>query len=382
MGLLKWLKSKFTSTATPAGATASATDTEFSAEIVRVTSIAAHPNADRLQIAKFEMAGSGESAYEVVIQKNEFRPGQLASYLSVDCVLPLSCPAFTFLGTRLDGAGRAHFRLRAARLRGVFSQGLLVPAPEGFEFGASVARHFGVTYHQEPVKGGPLQPSAKRARREPFAQYSVDSLKKLPRLFESGEQVCITEKIHGTNFRFGWVRRKILGVPLGWRFVVGSHRTIRGDGRPCFYEGGDLYLQAAHRMDLANATKRWRGLAFYGELYGHTYSGEKIQDLTYGTAPQDGPRLAIFDIKNLADNEWEDAWARFDICLEAGLEHVPILNACTGWLPELAADHGEGRVSDLDRKTVREGVVIESLTGPRRKAKYVSQSYLLRKVAP
>src|SRR5690242_2187618 len=105
------------------------TDTEFSAEVVVIHKVQPHPNADRLEIATFEMKGSGPSSYEVVVGKDEFRPGDLASYFSVDCVLPTDHPSFAFLKQRADGANKTHFRLKAARLRGVFSQGLLVPAP-------------------------------------------------------------------------------------------------------------------------------------------------------------------------------------------------------------------------------------------------------------
>ncbi len=374
----KKLKSIFSRSVKSVAEVSSRTDTEFTAEIVRVTQLLPHPNADRLEIARFEMKGLGETSYEVVIQKGTMAPGDLVAYFSVDCVVPTSHPDFKFLTERKDGAGKAHYRLRAARLRGVYSQGLLVPAGNFLQYGDNVAALFGVTYHN-PIGSFTLTetgtPKYKQPKVQPCPVYGVDSLKKMPRLFGEGEQVCITEKIHGCNFRFGWVRRKVLGVPLGWKFVVGSHRTMR--------TGNDLWTQAADRMNLKAISAKCKGLMFYGELYGHTYDGEKIQDLTYGTAPQDGPSLAIFDVRHMGEGYWLDAWDRFDLCVDLHLEHVPVLNACISWTTNLAELMVEPKLgfgtSTLDSRTVREGVVVEALQGTRRKAKYVSEAYLMRK---
>ncbi len=358
----------------------SATDTEFTAEVVRITEILPHPNADRLEIAKFELKASGPCSYEVVTQKGTTKPGDLMAYFSVDCVLPTAHPEFAFLTTRLDGAGKTHYRLRAARLRGVFSQGLLVPAPSGKSFGEGVANDFGVTYHRDPepvVGGGAHVPS--RPRPQVFPVYGVDSLKKVPRLFEEGEPVVVTEKIHGTNFRFGWVRRKFLGIPFGWKFVVGSHRVIKGENKGGDYYGEDVWMQAAEKMDLANKTRDYKGYVFYGELYGYTYSGSKIQDLTYGRKPEDGPGLACFDIRK-PNGAWATPQERGEVMGAVGLPAVPCIAWEETFCPTWAKNLAEGK-SRFNPDQIREGVVIESMYGPRRKAKYVGEGYLTRKEA-
>jgi RNA ligase (TIGR02306 family) len=358
--------------------TSTSTDTEFTAEVVRITQVLPHPNADRLEILRFEMKGIGETAYEVVSQKGQFSVGDLATYFSVDCLLPTSHPDFAFLKGRMDGAGKEIFRLRAARLRGVFSQGLLVPCPRGLDFGAAAAEHFGVTYYRAPEPegmGGGAVPS-KRPIPQPFPVYGVDSLKKCPRLFEEGEPVVVTEKIHGTNFRFGWVRRRFLGIPCGWKFVVGSHRVIKGDRQKGFY-GEDVWQDAAEKMDLARKTRDYKGYTFYGELYGYTYSGKKIQDLTYGRKPEDGPGLACFDIRK-PNGEWMTADERTWALADCELPWPPAIawreTFCSTWAKNIA----EG-TSYLAPDQIREGVVIESVQGPRRKAKYVGEGYLTRK---
>ncbi len=354
------------------------TSTEFTAEVVKVTRVLPHPNADRLEILRFEMAKLGETTYEVVSQKGTFKVGDLAAYFSVDCLLPTSHPDFSFLTTRLDGAGKDIYRLKAARLRGVFSQGLLVPCPSGKNFGDPVADDYGVTYYQPPERGSAFTPAGtKPSKKQPFPIYGVDSLKKLPRLFEENEPVFITEKIHGTNFRFGWVRRKVLGIPFGWKFMVGSHRTIKEPGAGSYY-GDDLYTDAAKAMDLAEKVKLYKGHTFYGELYGYTYGGAKIQDLTYGRKPEDGPGLVIFDVLD-KDGKYFDPYTRINLCADVDLNHVPVLGTFPFDLDDVKAQ-SDGQ-SHLAPKQLREGVVVENLNGVRRKAKFVGQGYLLRKEA-
>lgn len=370
------------------------TDTEFTAEIVRITEISPHVNADRLEIARFELKGSGESSYEVVIQKGSFKAGDLAGYFSVDCILPLSHPDFSFLKDRLDGAGKTLYRLRAARLRGVFSQGLLVPVVNG-DFGERIAERYGVTYHREPEPEErlPAQPS-RRPRVQPLQIYEINSLKKVPHLFEPGEQVVITEKIHGCNFRFGWVPRAFLGVPLGYKFVVGSHRMIKGDNKPGFY-GEDVWLRAAMEMNLKKKTKPFKGYAFYGELYGYTYTGKAIQDLTYGRDPKAGPGLACFDIQEIGGH-WLTPFERRAMLADAELPEVPVLYAGP-YIDDLSFPSAPARLAEGESMLhlgwpnklamsgdaiIREGCVVEGVHVQRKKAKYVGQGYLLRKELP
>jgi hypothetical protein len=264
----------------------------------------------------------------------------------------------------------------------VYSQGLLVPAPDTHAFGDRVDQTFGVTYHRPPEpgeNGTSVHTQVGRARRQPVPVYSVDSLKKLPRLFEDGQPVVVTEKIHGTNVRFGWIPRKVFGVRFGWKFVVGSHRVMKDGAAGGFYKE-DLWTSAAQRFRLAQRTELVKGLVFYGELYGFTQSGQAIQKgYTYGRTPESGPGLVIFDVKKLSGDEYLSYPDRKRLVDGLGLEHAPVLRA-TVWDEQLL-ELAEGR-STLHAGTQREGVVVESWgADPRKKAKYVGQGYLLAKEA-
>lgn len=364
----------------------SKTDTEFTAEVVRILLVKPHANADRLEIAQFELKESGPSSYEVVIQKGAYVPGDLAAYFSVDTVLPTSHSEFAFL--KQPGSNKELHRLRAAKLRGVFSQGLLVDVPDGFAFGDSVVEHFGVTYHRTAIEEdrGPTPPTPAKATAittQAMPVYGVASLKKLPTLFADGEPVAVTEKIHGCNFRFGWMSRRIFGIPFGYTFVVGSHRALKGKhskGTEGYYKE-DLWYEAAKGMDLARRTKAYKGYTFYGELYGHTYSGKPIQDLTYGRKPDDGPALAVFDVL-LPGEKWAGHFHRKAVLADLDLPGVPVLHDRTEFGVNVFDAVAPGLRSTLDAQTIREGIVVEShVADCRKKAKYVGEDYLMRKGA-
>jgi RNA ligase (TIGR02306 family) len=362
--------------------------TEAMAEVVRIHSIEPHGNADKLEIARFETRQFGLAGYEVVVQRGQFKPGDLACYYSVDCIVPIDGP-FKFLGTRLDGAGKTHYRLRAARLRGKYSQGLLIPyfEVEGEHgklngFGQKLWLHNGVTYHQSPEPGQPTQVGEvkHKAKPQPFPIYGVSSLRKDPQLLEGAAKLFVTEKIHGCNYRFGWVRRRIAGVPVGWKFVVGSHRCIKGDGSGGYY-GEDVFTEFATRNNLAERTKAYPGYTFYGELYGHTYGGKRIQDLTYGRDASAGPGLALFDV--LTPTGYLEPEPRYDLFDKLRLPGVPIVSLPSG--PDSAAvdlsSLAEGH-SLVYSPQIREGIVVESVgLAPRVKAKLVGEGYYLRKEA-
>lgn len=341
------------------------TNTEFCAEVVRILNILPHSNADKLELAHFEMS-TGPASYEVVVQKGTYKIGDLAAYLSVDCLVPVSHPQFAFL----KKGDATHHRLRAARLRGVFSQGLLVAAPARARLGDSVAEAYGVTYHgagEEQLEPGVKTKPSSAPQCLPI--YGVESLKKSPNLFSEGETVAITEKIHGCNFRFGWVRKRVMGVRVGWRFVVGSHRTMKDTDTE---HTNDLWLEVAHRKGLASRTRNYKGLAFYAEIFGMTEGGKKIQDLTYGLTT---PAFMVFDVRR-QDGSWLAFQERCDLLNDLGMQHVPVIEI-GGWSRNMTA-LAEGK-SKVAPEQIREGIVVESIEGPRRKAKYVGQGYLLRK---
>ncbi|MCY3849845.1 MAG: hypothetical protein OXF75_03455 [Acidimicrobiaceae bacterium] len=88
----------------------------FECPVVTVA-IEEHPNADRLEVAVVD-------GWRVVVASGAFTDGDAAVYIPEASILP--GPLIAELG--LDGrlAGPSHNRVKALRLRGELSQGLLV----------------------------------------------------------------------------------------------------------------------------------------------------------------------------------------------------------------------------------------------------------------
>lgn len=87
-----------------------------------IDKILPHNNADSLELA---MIGG----WQVVVRKGEYYEGQQVFYAEIDSMIPLDRNYFKFLASRgvkvVDG--KEYHKLRTAKLRGEYSQGLIFP---------------------------------------------------------------------------------------------------------------------------------------------------------------------------------------------------------------------------------------------------------------
>lgn len=114
------------------------------ASIESISEIVPHPNADRLELAKV-------LGWQVIIRKGEFAPGDKAVLVVIDTILPVA-PWSEFLRK-----GDKPIRLNTIKLRGEYSQGLLLPLtvlPEcvrGWQVGADVGAELGVKKYEKEL---------------------------------------------------------------------------------------------------------------------------------------------------------------------------------------------------------------------------------------
>jgi RNA ligase (TIGR02306 family) len=147
-----------------------------------------HPNADTLSIVKVWN-------YTVVVRTSDWEGKTKAAYIAPDNLVPIEKPEFSFLNSP---------RIKTKRLRGVMSQGILVPVPDEFPIGKDVTEYFGVTRYVSPVdmeiggdviSGPPNKPE----------KYDLQSWYKYGSVLESicdKDFIVITEKVDGTNASF------------------------------------------------------------------------------------------------------------------------------------------------------------------------------------
>lgn len=304
---------------------------EFKVRVVRLGPIVKHPNADTLSYTDI----GGPGGYRVILRTGEYVEGQLAVYVPVTAAVPADDPRWSFLVKQ--GSTKTHVEIEAKRLRQVFSMGILTAADPSWEEGREVATELRITRveeteHDSPQGGGGDGDFAPDPGVMPV--YGVSALRAYPNVLQPGEEVSITEKLHGQNARFCF---------SGGALHVGSRNRWKDAG------GQSVWAQAAQRLGLEERL-RGLGVGIYGELYGN------VAGMRYdATADQHGLRL--FDAINLATREYLDVDDFLAMARGIDLPTVPVLYRGP-WNPEILRALADGP-STLAPKHVREGFVVK-----------------------
>lgn len=342
----------------------------FVVPVVKIERIEKHPNADALSITECE-------GCPVILKTTDFQVGDLAVYVPVEAVVPLSNPAFAFLGTK---EGQEAARIKAKKLRGIFSMGLLVPLAvlkDHHKFsemveGVDVSDLLGIVKYVEPERHAPNMKLGGTQREKDSSTapiYDIENYRKYKKGFVEGEEVVVTEKIHGCNGRF--VFRTGTGEETP-RLFVGSRNFFNKE------TPDNVWWKVArkHGLEEKLAHPAMEGKVLYGEVYG------QVQDLKYGTTQEDPLRFAAFDIFDPKTGRYLDYCQFEGICTFLDIPMVPIL-FWGPYKPEVIEPLALGNSSIADQ--IKEGFVIKPTTerwDPRVGRfilKLVGEQYLLRK---
>lgn len=344
----------------------------FAVEIVQLDAVLPHPNADLLELAQI-------GGYRAVVGKGLHQAGDLVAYIPEEALLPVDLvEEFGYAG-KLSGPLKN--RVKAIRLRGELSQGLVIPwrkaanacvnrgtmpELENIYVGLDITEKLGITKYEQPIPAN----MAGRARPRPnwFPTYTnIENIKRDPRIFTPGELVILTEKIHGTNFG--------VGMTSGEREMLVSSRRLVLER-----EETNLYWRAAIQYELDKFLNHLLDVTLgsnvivWGEIY-----GAGIQNLAYGGDP--GALLyRVFDIQ--VQGQFLDFAEVRTHCFAAGIETVPILWAGP-FSQEKLEEHTNGTTTVGGTHT-REGVVVKPQTegwyrNGRKIAKSIAEAYLLDK---
>jgi len=369
---------------------------ELKVEIVKISDIQVHPNADRMDLAFV-------GGYQVCVQKDSFREGDLAVYIPIDSILPTSLEMLIF-GPDSKVKLKNH-RVKTIKLRGAVSQGMIIPLTLAAQYpgcfnmlavakeGLDMTEALNILKYQPPIKNQPnqMQAKAKRHMHPAFTKYtSIDHLKKYWDAFEEGEQVIGTEKLHGTNFRAGWVPfvprtwvqklKNIFGLNRKWEFVYGSHNVQLMDGGEKTKDAfaGNVYKRIVDEHDLAY--KIDFGHLWYGEIVGHGI--QTGYDYSYKNGMVD---VFFMDVKDSVTQKYlnfEDACEYVEL---EGESMVPYSLWTFNKDEILKLLNNPDATSEVDKMTKPiEGFVIrpvyeKKFYGGRLILKVLSDEYLLRK---
>jgi RNA ligase (TIGR02306 family) len=346
--------------------------------VVKVTAIdevKPHPNADRLDLTTV-------GGWQCVVPKGQYAAGERVVYFPPDTVLPQSWTdrfGVTQYASRIKDAETPLYRIRCAKLRGEPSFGLVVKAaeylPDAAE-GDDAASFFEATKYEPPVRTNAGDVAADHAL---FPKYTdIENLRNYSDVFEGGETVFVTEKIHGTNCRVGicegeWMagskalrRKRPGGTPEG--DTAAGEDGLKPLASNTYWFPWTLEPVRALLTSLA---EKHGQVVLYGEVY-----GRGVQSFDYG---QKGIGFRAFDL--LVDGRFLNP-TEFDRATQQyGVESVPWLGSGP-YSQEWVAELSKGR-STIGGQHVREGVVVrpaEERHDPRVGRvvlKYPSDAYLL-----
>lgn len=342
----------------------------FDVVVRALDAVEPHPNADRLELAAI-------GGYRAVVAKGQFEQGELVAYIPEAAVLPAELIASMGLEGKL--AGSNHNRVHAVRLRGALSQGLVLKAQPDWTEGQSVMAELAIEKF-EPEIPEELKGAAYVLEREEGLTFDLDNIKAFPHVFEEGENVVFTEKIHGVFLAVGAHPTDSNPRHFKNRAWVGSKGLFAG--RMAFDHSVDnpnVYVRTAmahnlytHVMNLA--TQYNRTVFILGEAF-----GAGVQDLGYGGSNQFRVFSIVVDGAFVGDVELDTLVAQM------GLLRAPVVYRGP-FSHEVLKLHTAGKESVSGNALhVREGVVVTPVVERidaqlgRVALKSVSDEYLLRK---
>lgn len=322
-------------------------------EVCKIEKVRPHGNANALALAQIK-------GWQCVIPKGRNEPGDLVTYIPIDAVIPAEHSDRWGITKYLSNG-----RVRCARLRGEPSFGVIVDREDkAWAEGLDVQDYYGITKYIPPVKIGAGDAAPSHSL---FIEYTdVENLRNFPEVFAEGEEVVVTEKIHGTNCRLGLIEGE---------WMAGS-MSVRRQRPEDFSQS--LYWQPMALPDvqelLSHLGETHRQVILFGEVF-----GSKVQNLNYGQVGTLGFRA--FDV--LADGKYLNADDFAVLCAQYEVLAVPVLYRGPYRLDTVKA-LSEGPTT-LSADHIREGVVVRPVierTDPklgRVCLKYIGDPYLFAK---
>jgi RNA ligase (TIGR02306 family) len=368
---------------------------DWNPQIVKIEKVEKHPDADALDIAT--VLGD----YPVIVKRDEYKEGDLAGYIPIDSIVPdtdqfyFLCPKLyqkfedangqiqhTQLGPKFAiGAVPEKYRIiKAKKLRGRYSQGMLVSVPnigttEIFTPGESIVNMWVPElkkWEEEQEENIPAVKSrganaapAPKGWAVPY--YDLESVRKYLSCLEGEQDVILTEKLNGSNSAF---------VFDGDKLVIKSRNFYKK------FDPEDMWVDLAIRYNLEEKLSKYPMIVLFGECI------NQVKNFRYSANIIDGKLITKFycfdayDVKKMRYLDYDDFKFIVD---DLGLDASPILYRGPWTTKEEMYKFAEG-MSNLNPKVIREGWVLslgkerfEPKLNSRLKLKLISEAYNLSK---
>ena len=226
--------------------------------VAKISEIREIPGADNIEQGVI-------GGWNCIIKKGEYEVDDLVVVATTDAVIPQELSDAMNVTNYL----RKGQRVRTVKLRGVYSECLIIPLtfaekvthPKAkWAEGTDMMELFKIYKYEPPVVQVQLSSGRKiRYQKNPnfHVYYKFPNLKNVPHMFTGEDEVQITRKMHGTNARYGIVRKlklslwdrvkKFLRLADEWieyEYVYGSHNVEKGSDSQGFYDS-DVWMEVA-----------------------------------------------------------------------------------------------------------------------------------------
>ena len=329
----------------------------FCVQVMKINDIQPIPKADNIEIVSIQ-------DFKSVVKKGVFKVNDHVAYIPESSIVPSNILEELNLVGKLAGSNKN--RVKAMRLRGIMSQGLVYPAKADWTLGQDVTELLQITKY-EPVIPAVFGGEANR-HEEISLNFDIENIKRYPETFQTGEEVVFTEKIHGTFIAVGLVQEKYRkeDMPEGKLFI--SSKGIAKQGlyfKDVEKNSKNVYINAAKKYNLGhflenikeNLTGRpnrlWNAaltetIWVMGEVFG-------VQNLKYGVNSGDASFRA-FAIKVGREYVSRDIFE--SICNYNQIDFAPVLYRGP-FNKEVLAQYTDGKETISGKELhIREGVII------------------------
>jgi RNA ligase (TIGR02306 family) len=330
------------------------------------------------------------NGWNAITKKGEYKVDDLVVVVTTDAVVPKEVS--DQLG--VTGYLRKGQRVRTVKLRGVYSECLIIPiyyvGERYHQLGSDVMGALNIHKYEPPVKMVEMSVGGRKFKyhQNPnfHVYYKFPNQKNVPDMFNENDEVVITRKLHGTNARYGIVRKKKLSLWdrvkmffgdqwAGFEYVYGSHNVEKGSDSQGFYST-DVWDEVAKKYDIRS--KLWKHVK---DTYDYLESGFIVYGEIYGSGIQKNYDYGLTDIKFAGfDVEVDGTYVGYDV----ETTHFSLLDLPTVELlynGKWSKETQDGFVFNNNiegTKVPHEGVIVKDLTGVRNKvSKVINPDYLI-----
>ena len=349
------------------------------------------PGADNIEVV---VAGG----WNCITKKGEYDVNDLVIIATTDAIIPQELSDDMSVTNYLRKGGR----VRTVKLRGVYSECLIIPFGYAEKLthpkakwaeGADMMDLFKIYKYEPPA----VQIQLSSGRKFKYHQnpnfgvyYKFPNAKNVSGMFTEEDNVQITRKLHGTNARYGIVKKaklsfwdkvkkffRLADEWIGYEYVYGSHNVEKGSDSQGFYDT-DVWRTVADKYDIKNRLWTYvkihtpeiigKGVILYGEIYGPGIQ----KNYDYGLKDIE---FAGFDLQENGKYEGTIR-AKHVIVNILSLPHVPELYI--GRWNQETQDSYTFNNNIEGTKIPHEGIVIKHVSGERNKVyKCINPDYLI-----